>query len=136
SDTAALRMVVRPPADPAMRAAVEAARGELAEIKALHHMGRYADGIARARALTQRPAVTHYRPLEAEVLLQLGILETAADQHEAAGEALKRAAWAAEASRYDEVASRAWIALMRVDVRHTRFDDALALVPRVPAALE
>src|SRR5262249_47884368 len=67
--------------------------------------------------------------------LQLGILENAVDETEKAKSALEQSVWAAEASRHDDIAARAWIELMGLLTRRARYPEALALQPRVTATL-
>ncbi len=137
ADAATLASPLRPPADASVRAQVAALRGELAEVKALAQAGRYREGCERARRLAAAAHDTAHRPLEAEVALELGQLENACGDDRAAQQALEQAVWAAEASRHDQVAARAWIALVRLDQGvKARYDEALALRPRVTAALE
>jgi tetratricopeptide (TPR) repeat protein len=137
ADGQALRARVRPPGSPRERERVTALRGELAEVKALHRIDHYHDGVVRARALVPEVAAIHYRPLEAETLLELGVLEDEDGQIDASEHTLEQAEWTAEASRSDEVAARAWLALMSLYQRQrAQLDRALALRPRVTALLE
>src|SRR5262249_6067214 len=72
ADPRTLLGVAPPPADPAARAAIAAVRDELSEAQALHSLGRYAQGLERARPLVDRARATHYRPLEADALFLRG----------------------------------------------------------------
>jgi tetratricopeptide (TPR) repeat protein len=137
ADAAALSSQVRPPRDPAERARVAALRGQLAEVKALGSAGRTTEGLARGRTLVAAAKETQYRPLQAEVLLEVGELEEQGGDARAADRMLDQAVWAAEASRYDELAARAWTRLMHVrGDALAHYDEGLALRPRVTAALE
>jgi tetratricopeptide (TPR) repeat protein len=137
ADLQALASQARPPADPAVRARVTALRRQLAEATALAATGRTAEARARASALAIEASATGHRPLEAEVLFRRGLLDDEAGDPASAVSALDRAIWAAEASRHDTLAARAWIALMLVrGDRLGHHASALALEPRVTALLE
>ena len=136
-DTEALMAPVPPPSPAEARAEADALRGELAEVSALRQSGRYREGRDRARPLAERARATSYRPLEAEVLLLLGVLEHDCDDAVAAEKALERAVWTAEAGRHDRVAALAWLELMRLHLgAKARFDEALTFTPRITAAIE
>jgi tetratricopeptide (TPR) repeat protein len=133
ADLQALSSQVPPPADPVTRARVAQLRGELAELKAARPDARARERIA---ALVAATATTRYRPLEAEALLAQGAIENAVGDLAAASRAYEQAVWAAEAGRTDEVAAHAWTRLMDVRRAQARFDDGLALAPRVTVLLE
>jgi len=107
ADVALLRVAVRPPEDPATRAAVDRLRAKLAEVRALDHVGRYGDGL---KALAQIEDEIHragYRPLSAEALLIRGRLQTDRREWSLAARALEEAVWSAELCRHDEVVAEA-----------------------------
>jgi tetratricopeptide (TPR) repeat protein/predicted Ser/Thr protein kinase len=137
ADARALEAPVRPPADAATRAEVEALRTRLAEARALEHAGRYKEGLGAARALNERAGALGYRPLEAEASFLLGELSDRTGDYEAAGRALDHATWAAEAGRHDEALVRALSALVRVRGTHqARYDQVEHLAQRGAAVLE
>ena len=112
ADVEALRAPVRPPGDAATRARVSELRDEIARGKALEDSG---DDTAAERALApcvEEAKRLHYRPIEAEALVDLGAAQNVADDP-AAGTTLDAALVAAEASRHDAVAARAWSELVR-----------------------
>lgn len=114
ADVAALRAQVPPPVDAATRSGVEELRRELAAGRALRASGRYAEGLARVEPLVARAAALGYRPLEAEALLLAAQLATATGDYPGAARRFRDATVAAEASRHDEVAARAWNGLLEV----------------------
>ncbi|HEY0986672.1 MAG TPA: tetratricopeptide repeat protein, partial [Kofleriaceae bacterium] len=136
ADLLALSSQVRPPAEPVTRSQVAALRAELAELKALRFAGHAREGQKRIAALVAATAGVHYRPLEAEALREQGDVEVAAGDIAVAARAYEQAVWAAEAGRDDELAASAWTRVMRVRRSQARYDEALALAPRVTAVLE
>jgi serine/threonine-protein kinase len=72
ADTAALLAPIPPPADVETRAQVERVRMDLADARAMKHLGQYADAKPLLRDLVARAGATHYQPLEAEALEELG----------------------------------------------------------------
>jgi tetratricopeptide (TPR) repeat protein len=107
ADTEALLAPVPPPADPAARVQVDALRREVAEVRALRPMGRYAEGAARAGDLVERARAVGYEPLLADALqIRSNFLDLGGDGRGAA-EALKEGLWAAEGGRDRKRA--AWI---------------------------
>jgi eukaryotic-like serine/threonine-protein kinase len=137
ADAQALSNPLRPPADPQVRAAVAEVRDRLATVKALYDAGRFREGRDRALPLARRAAALNYRPVEAEVELTLGRLQSGAGDGKAAEQALQQAVWAAQAGHHDEVAARGWIELITLyQGTQARFAEALELAPRVTATLE
>jgi serine/threonine-protein kinase len=63
-----------PPADPAVRGRLAALTRDLARSAALQTAGNYRDAIALATSLVAPARATGYRPIEAEVLVQVGTL--------------------------------------------------------------
>jgi len=133
ADLQTLAGVVPPPTDRTTRARVAELRGELAGLKAEHPMGHARDRIA---ALVAATATTRYLPLQAEALLEQGTIAMAGGDMAEASRAYEQAIWAAEAGRDDDIAARAWTALMNVRRAQARPQDALAIAPRVTALLQ
>ncbi len=102
------------PPDAATAAAVAALRDELVRADIQRLAGRYEAAEALLAPLEERAATLGFRPAEAEVLYLRGLVRmhtaTPADGHDT----LRRAAFAAEAGRHDEVAVDAWSALVLV----------------------
>ncbi|HSR95568.1 MAG TPA: serine/threonine-protein kinase [Kofleriaceae bacterium] len=136
ADLQALAGQVRPPADAVTRARVAQLHAELADLKALRVAGRARESRPRIGALVEVAAAVRYRPLEAEALQEEGDVEVAAGDLAVAAGAYEQAVWAAEAGRDDERAAHAWLGVMRVRRAQARYDDALAITPRVTAVLE
>ncbi len=107
ADVALLRAVIKPPADDATRARVEALRSQLAHLKAIWVAGRCGDAQPLAKDLISQVRAISYQPLLAEVLLAVSIDgEDCAPATERIG-LLQESFAAAIASRHDEVAARA-----------------------------
>jgi len=109
-----LLAVVRPPEDPATRAAVAALRARLAEVRALWSVGRYGDAARAATPVTEEARRIGYAPTLAEALLREGFLHVEHYRVDAAAAALQEALWTAEEARHDEVAAEAAIFLVSV----------------------
>jgi eukaryotic-like serine/threonine-protein kinase len=137
ADARALSSSMPPPADPQTRARVSGLRGQLAEVKAAYDLGRAVEIRPRARALVEQTRALQYRPVEAEALLQLGLVEFEASDAKAAERTLKQAVWAAEASKHDAVTVRGWTVLISVKgIRLAAYKDAFEFQRRVTAVLE
>ncbi len=134
--TAASLAVSCPPPEPARAREVEAVAVELGRAGSLEAVGRYADGLAAARAIAEKAEAIGDRPLEAEASARLGGLAEKMGDLDLAEKSLDRALWTAEAARCDRIAAETWIRLIGV-IGHDRARprDALAMVPRVTAAL-
>ncbi len=111
-DVARLNAEVPEPDDPQLRATVETLRLELDAIAALDATGQTREGLTRVQALDARVRELDYRPIAAEVALQLGRLLGDAGEYAAAAEHLERAHMTARASRHDRVAAAAIVALV------------------------
>jgi tetratricopeptide (TPR) repeat protein len=135
ADVQALSSRVPPPADSVTATQVTRLRTELADLKALRVAGHASEGTARISGLVAAARATRYRPLEAEA--QLEQCAFASDNGEVAAAALacEQAVWVSEAGRDDEATADAWIRLMQVRRSQARYDEAVALAPRVTALL-
>ncbi len=107
ADVTLLRAAVRPPEDPATRAAVEQLRARLAEVRALYHVGRYNDGLKAIGPLEEEARRIGYGPLLAETWLERGRLHTDRRDWPEAARALEEAVWSAELCRHEEVVAQA-----------------------------
>ncbi|MFL5308714.1 MAG: protein kinase domain-containing protein [Polyangia bacterium] len=107
ADVALLRAVIKPPADDATRARVDALRSQLAHLKAIWRAGRCADAQPLANDLISQVRAISYQPLLAEALLAVATDgEDCAPATERIG-MVEESFAAAVASRHDEVAARA-----------------------------
>jgi tetratricopeptide (TPR) repeat protein len=129
---------VPPPADPAARARIAALRDQLADAKALHRLGRFAEARERARGLLDAVRATHDRPLEAETQLAIGMAAFESGDYDGVEPALNAAVFAAEAGRSDAVQIRALLYVMYYQgVLQSHYEQAARDVPpRIQAALE
>jgi tRNA A-37 threonylcarbamoyl transferase component Bud32 len=112
ADVKLLRAIVRPPEDPATRAAVEQLQLRLAEVRALARVGRVADGVKAVVPLESEARRIGYAPLLAEVLFVCGMMRHEVSDAETAARTLEEAAWTAELCRHDEVAAEATASLV------------------------
>jgi tetratricopeptide (TPR) repeat protein/predicted Ser/Thr protein kinase len=126
ADTAALKLPMRPPPDAETRARVEKVRGEVARARAMRNTSKYKEGLAVAVAAVDEAAAVHYRPVEAEALLQLGFLQHRSGDLRPAEQTFQKSLAAAIASRSGPVAAQAWVGLLAVAADSARYDEAQA----------
>jgi tetratricopeptide (TPR) repeat protein len=100
--------------DAATRERRDALRETLAQGRALKTTGRYQQGVALVEPVARAAREAGDRREGAEVFLLLGELREGAGDWKGAEAALFEAVDAAEATRQDEVAARAWTLLVRV----------------------
>ncbi len=104
ADVAMLRSVIRPPDDPGKRAQVAALREQVAALRTQSALGRCARAVAEAAKVVELAVATGYGPLEAEARYMLGSFGNACLDPATSIQELENAAYAAEASRHDEIA--------------------------------
>ncbi len=124
ADGAALKAAVRPPRDPVIARRVAAVREQLAVVQSLDGAAKYAEELELATPAAAEAASLGYRPLVAEALYGLGVAQFQRGDYKAAEQSLVDAAVAAEASRHDVMAARAWIQLTMVRNARRAFDAA------------
>ncbi len=125
ADAAALRAPIRPPADAAARARVDAVRVEIAQAKALQRAGSYEAAKAIATKATDEAAALAYRPVEAEALFELGDLQDDEGDYTLAEHTLRRSAAAAIAGGHEAQAARSLTAIVaEVGLREAHFESA------------
>ena len=124
ADPKLLRNVLPPPGDAATRDEVARIRAGIAEAKVLHDAGNEKAATGNLRALVADARRVRYSPVLAEALLQLG--EVLAFGNDGAGshQAIKEAAWLAEASRADETEAEAVVFLVWTSGALGRYDEA------------
>ena len=123
-DLAALRAPVRPPTDPAVRAAVEKVRKELAGSRALFRVGRYDEADASLRTPLAEARSTGYRPVEAEVLDDVGYVLLERGRRDEAEAVLFDAVEAARAGRHAVIEVAAWTQLVRAAAQQSHYEEA------------
>ena len=116
ADVIALKAVVPPPDDPAVRQAVADVRMRLADLKALSNGGRYKQGFQAAPAIVDEAQKTGYQPVVAESLLLLAHLQGLSGDAAGAAKTYEESLWIAEASRDDEAAAEAAVQLIEAVV--------------------
>ncbi|QSQ24796.1 tetratricopeptide repeat protein [Pyxidicoccus parkwayensis] len=102
------------PEDASTRERRSALRETLAQARALETTGRYKDGVALLEPVAKAARDAKDRREGAEAFLLLGELKEGAGDWKGAEAALFEAVDAAEATRQDAVAARAWTLLVRV----------------------
>ena len=107
ADTEALTAAIAPPAEPGLRARVQAHREALARAQVREDAGQYQLGRGLVEAVLADPAAQAYRPLRAEALLRAGSLAMESGEHAAAEAALTAALWTAIGANHDAVAAQA-----------------------------
>jgi tetratricopeptide (TPR) repeat protein len=95
-------------------AQADALRGELVRARALGAAGRYKEGLAVAEPAVEKARQASDQVGTAETLLAVAELREQTGDYRGAEKALFEALWAAEVSRHDEVAARAWTLAVRV----------------------
>jgi tetratricopeptide (TPR) repeat protein len=104
-DVAALKAVIKPPADPAARKQVEQLTHDLAAARAAMEAGSRSELQRQLAVLEPKVASAHYPPLTASLLHLKAILLFWTGSSQAATEVGESALWAAEASRDDRLSS-------------------------------
>jgi serine/threonine protein kinase/tetratricopeptide (TPR) repeat protein len=103
ADIAALRAVVRPPDDPAVRRTVADLRDRLAVVKAEATAGHLKDSRTKLSVLIEEARRTKYDPIIAESLSQLGWVQLETGEPVPAEKSYEEAVILAEGARADEV---------------------------------
>lgn len=136
ADTEALGQIP-PPADPNTRAAAEAVRDELSEIRAMRHAGRYREALPRAEQARAAAERTSYVPALAEALSELGDLQNRNGDPAAAVDTLHAAARAAMLARDDTGLAFTWLDLAwNLGITQARFDDGLRFAEYAEAIVD
>ena len=129
-DAEALRVAVPLPSDATARTEVEADSAELDRLIAAYGLGRVreADVLARLGALVERASGLEYAPLEARAHWQLGIVQSAFRDAEAAEASLLAAVNASARARDDRMLANVLVELVRVvGAERRRFNEAPTL---------
>jgi tetratricopeptide (TPR) repeat protein/tRNA A-37 threonylcarbamoyl transferase component Bud32 len=142
ADTSELRARMRPPREPAARAAVERLDKRLAEVRAQRDAARYAPASADARALVDEARGVAFPRLLGEALLLAGELDDRRGDYAAAAERLRDAAFTGLGAGDDDTVLTAAASLVQLTgdrlarEDESRFWDraAQALVDRDPEA--
>lgn len=114
-DEKALRAPVRLPASPELAARVTAVRESLATASAMRVTSQYKEATAALPALEAAAMDAGHRPLEAEVLVQAGLLASDLEDYPGAQKKLQGALVAAQAGAHALAAAQAWIGLTLVE---------------------
>jgi serine/threonine protein kinase/tetratricopeptide (TPR) repeat protein len=112
ADVEALLAEVKPPEDTATRQAVEAARAQLARVKAHTESGKYKEALELATAVAQKTATLGYGPVHAEALFMRAWTQIISGESQGVTPLLTEALWLAHASRHDTIATAASVRLM------------------------
>jgi tetratricopeptide (TPR) repeat protein len=112
ADVEALLAEVKPPEDATTRRAVEAARAQLARVKAHTDAGKYKEALELATAMAQKTATLGYGPVHAEALFMRAWTQIISGESQGVTPLLTEALWLAHASRHDTIAAAATVRLM------------------------
>ena len=112
SDVEGLMAQVKPPRDEPTRQAVEAARAQLARVKALTEAGKLQEATALAADTVERTQVLDYEAIHAEALFMRAWTLLLAGENQEVPALLKRTLWLAHASHHDAIAAAASVRLM------------------------
>ncbi len=122
ADTVSLRAPIRPPADEATRARVEALRATIAKAKAEQRAGDYAGALVVATQAATDATALAYRPVEAEALYVLGDVQDDQGDYPTSERTFRRSFAASLAGHHEVQAARALTALVaEVGLRQARF---------------
>ena len=125
-DTAALMAAVAPPADPEVRARVDATRARLVEAVAIQRLGRMKEALAQMRSVLEDSRQIGHAALTAEVLVLSASLEAEAGDVAATEQTLLLAIAEAGRARDLVLHARAWALLTRFAVTLKRKPDEAA----------
>ncbi|HEY2509326.1 MAG TPA: serine/threonine-protein kinase [Polyangiaceae bacterium] len=136
ADESALRAPVHAPTDPSARARILEARRQVAEARALHAAGRATAAMGAAEVAVHTAKALAFPPALAEALEAEGAILSDASKLREAAAALDEATVTAMAGRAEATEAQAWIDLVMVADRDTRYADGDILARRAHAALE
>ena len=114
ADQAALVARVAPPDDPELTGTLAEIDHDIAEARALRHAGTVERARARAKAAKDRAVTTHYAPIEALALIELGKNMIDGGDHEDAHTTLREGFYRALAAGDDEAAVDAATSLVKL----------------------
>jgi tetratricopeptide (TPR) repeat protein/tRNA A-37 threonylcarbamoyl transferase component Bud32 len=123
SDIKQLKSLIAPP-DQAVKTRVDALRQELGQIKAIHDAGRYVEALERLRPLLAEARTLAYRPLEAEALTRMGLVQSELWRSDEAAKTFEDAMRVSIASRHDDLLPEISSNLVWALAEQRRFDES------------
>lgn len=135
ADAVALQAAVPLPAEATRRAAIQAARSKLDDVRALVSTGQYTTALPGAREIVSAARGLEYTPLLAAALQTQTNLEDRLGLLEAALRSAREATLVAGAAREDALLVESLLDLMWVLTHQARHGEALALATPVEAIL-
>ncbi len=128
ADAEALLAAIPPPADPAVRARIEALRVRLDEARAQEKAGHYPASLGLVQSVEREARGIDYAPLQAETLFVLGCLQSHTGDAPAAVATIDQAIRAAAAAQDDNLRARATTELIYiVGYEQAQYQEALAI---------
>jgi eukaryotic-like serine/threonine-protein kinase len=112
ADVEGLMAEVKPPEDATTRKAVEAARAQLARVKALTEAGKYKEALVLAAEVAQKTGTLDYKPVHAEALFTWAWSQILSGENQEVAQRLMKALLLAHASRHDTLATAASVRMM------------------------
>ncbi|MFN0248134.1 MAG: tetratricopeptide repeat protein [Kofleriaceae bacterium] len=136
-DVPALRELVRPHADPLVRAEVDKIAAELATVEALRDAGKSDSTlVAQGRALVERTRAIDYPPIRARGLFWLGILADDLEEVDEAERSFREVIAVADLARDDRMRANAWMMLVSlIAVDRGKPKEVVELLPQAEAAI-
>jgi len=137
ADGASLLGALPPPAEPGMRAQVDALERRLTRAETLERAGKFADALEVATAVSADADALGYAPLRARARMAMAVSLNGLARHDEVAATLREATPIAAAARDDAMLARMWILLYgTVGYQLSRPAEAAQLEPVVAAALE
>lgn len=121
NDLVALQAPIKLPTDAAVRSGIADARDELARVQATFALGRFKEALPRSEALYARAKKLGYHPLEAEVGLLYGQIQSRSGDVDGAATTFVASLAVATGSKHDEIAVRLAIGLVLAASTKTDF---------------
>ncbi len=135
ADLDALQERVPAPADPKQRRQLETMAGQLAEIKALDNVGKYAQALTQIAPLADQARRLAYLPIVFETRYRQGMLQHNRGQLEAAQASYFASLWASEAIGNDTGTVECLISMLRLYFDQENFSQAAQVGRRADALI-
>lgn len=128
ADEIAMRSPYPPPVTFEAKQKVSAINEKLAEVEALEKTGKFQEGLTLARKLEQEANTVNYKPVQAEVLFQIGDFLDNVGEYKTAETTLHEAAQIAGESRDGLLVARAMTSLVWVvGFKQARYQEGLSI---------
>ncbi len=137
ADTIALSARIPPPDDPVARRQVEDIRSKLLTVRALQNVAKFKAAQELATQAVAEAQTVGYRPVSAEALFELGLIQGSLGLYQEAGASWRSAELNADAAGYTEVRAKSLAQLVRiVGARQAKYAAAAELTIRAQAVID